>query len=440
LTERSDFFLNKIKISDAGNNPVYKNRHIKNIKVKAAEALNISRFLDTSGEKWKYTDLKLLFDKNFRTASRLPFKTVKKDLIKNTFCELKEGIHIVIIDGYFSEELSDLNNIPNGLSVSGFLYNNNIDSKTDMLGSVASVKNNSFLSLNSSLFEDYIIISAKSGAIIEEPVFITLISTGESELTINSPRIFIHSGEGSRMEVIEEYTGRENPTYLTNSVTEILLEKNSFLNHHKIQLENKNSFHIGYLSVSQKDNSIFNAYLSSFGGSISRNEITASINGESSECHLNGIYMLNGHQHIDNHTEIYHNSPGASSSEKYHGILDGETKAVFDGLIYVAKGAVKTDSTQSNNSLLISENATVDSKPALEIYADDVKCSHSATVGQMDEESIYYLRSRGIGKEDAVRILTSGFADEIIEKFTIKPVKEKVSKILSDKLSEMKNE
>jgi Fe-S cluster assembly protein SufD len=440
LTEKPIFFLNKLTISKPGDNGILANRYIKDIKSKAEKALNISRFKDTLGEKWKYTDLKPLFAKNFRTASQLPFETVEKDLIKDTFCELREGIHVVIINGYFSKELSNLNNIPEGLSVSGFLYNNNIDSKPDMLGSVASGKNNSFLSLNSSLFEDYIIISAKSGAIIEQPVFITLISTGESELSINSPRIFIHSGEGSRMEIIEEYTGSKDTVHLTNSVTEILMENNSVLFHHKVQLESKNSFHIGYLSVSQKKNSTFNAYLSSFGGSISRNEITASINGESSECHLNGIYMLNGHQHIDNHTEIYHNSPDSSSSEKYHGILDGEAKAVFDGLIYVAKGAVKTDSIQSNNSLLISENATVDSKPTLEIYADDVKCSHSATVGQMDDESIYYLRSRGIGKKDAVRILTSGFADEIIEKFSIKPVKEKVSKILSDKLSEMKNE
>lgn len=437
MTGKINFLSGKHKITGNNNKNIDENRYLKKLRKSGEESLNLTHFADTFGEKWKYTDIKPIVDQNFNLAKPVFSVDKRNSALMALLHKKTDGVHIVLVDGYFSKELSDLKNIPDGLTITGFNYGRNNIQDIELIGSVALLKNNSFISLNTSLFEDYIMISTNKRGKVKAPVHITLLSTGEKEPQISSPRIFIHTAEGSEVDIVEEYTGVQDSVYLTNSVTEILMEKGSTLNHHKIQRESRTAFHIGFLYINQKKGSSFNSYLSSFGGKISRNEINSSINGEQAESHMNGIYLLNGDQHIDNHTEIYHLSPESTSSEKYHGILDDDSKAVFDGLIYVAKGAVKTDSSQSNKSLLLSNRATVNSKPALEIYADDVKCSHNATVGQMDEESVYYLRSRGIDKKDAVRILTSGFANEIIDQFKIESARERVAVILSDKLSEI---
>ncbi|MEN8152552.1 MAG: Fe-S cluster assembly protein SufD [Acidobacteriota bacterium] len=410
---------------------------INSIRNKGESDFSATGLPGTDEEEWKYTDLSTVLKYNYNSPEENTSPYIISDDVKKIIPEKLSPFYLIFLNGNFSPELSTSSKKPDGIrfeSIREELNRENNELKKFLETYSPEGRKNSIAALNSAYLNDGAFIKIERSVTQPLPLHLIYINTNIKEATINSPRNIIIAEENSSVSVIEEYIGVKNSKYFTNSRTEILLKKGSSLDHYKIQQESKISFHIGTIEVHQSKNSSFTSQTISFGSKISRNNIFSSMEGEKSESLLEGIYFVNEDQHIDNHTTVYHKDPSCKSIENFHGILDHEARAVFDGKIYVAKGAIGTDSVQSNRSLLLSDKATVDSKPTLEIYADDVKCAHSAAVGQLDEESVYYLRSRGIGDKDAKKILTTGFAKEITDKFKLKGVASKVEKILQREL------
>ena len=250
--------------------------------------------------------------------------------------------------------------------------------------------------------------------VLNTPVNIIYLSGLHDKPTAINPRNLIVMGEDSEATVIENYTGSDNTDYFTNSVTEISMQSGSILKHCKIQQESSASYHIGNFHIRQGKNSQLESYSISLGGLLVRNDIHSHLQAEGAAIFLNGLYLAGGRQHMDNHTRVDHLAPYTSSRENYRGVLNDHARGVFNGKVFVHKNAQKTDAQQSNSNLLLSDDAEIDTKPELEIYADDVKCSHGATVGQLDKDMMFYLRTRALDEVTAKNLLTYAFADEII--------------------------
>jgi len=300
------------------------------------------------------------------------------------------------------------------------------------LGRCARFDENAFAALNTAFADDGAILIAPEGAVVEEPVSVIYVSSGVSANVMAHPRTLVIARRGSRCKLIEHHLSLGEAAAFTNAVTEIIAEDSAVVEHCKIQEENLQSFHTATIQTQQGRASQLLSHSISFGGAVARNNIHCGLDGERLNCTLNGLYLGRGSQLVDHHTAIYHNQPNCESHEYYHGILDEKSQAVFNGKIFVRPEAQKTDAKQTNRNLLLSDDATVHTKPQLEIFADDVKCTHGATIGQLDEESIFYLRARGIGLEKARKMLLHAFASEIVNRITIDPVRESLDNRLFD--------
>jgi Fe-S cluster assembly protein SufD len=297
------------------------------------------------------------------------------------------------------------------------------------LGRYADSESNGFVALNTATFEDGAFLHIPKNTVVEEPLWIDF--TAVPDRTTH-PRNLIVVDTNSQVRIVERYRGTGR--YFTNAVTEIVVGENSTVEHVKLEEESPESFHVATIQVRQARNSNFKSHNISFGGVLVRNDVNVVV---SSGCEgtLNGLYLASGKQHIDNHTAIDHAAPHAASHELYKGILDGTSSAVFNGKIFVRKDAQKTDAKQTNKNLVLSEGATINTKPELQILADDVRCTHGATVGQLDEEAMFYLRARGIGKNDARDLLVYAFARDIIERIGIPGIREHLEGSLSERLT-----
>ncbi|MBV9084025.1 MAG: Fe-S cluster assembly protein SufD [Acidobacteriaceae bacterium] len=292
------------------------------------------------------------------------------------------------------------------------------------LGRYASYEANPFVALNTANFEDGTFLHFPANTVVEEPVWIDL--TAVPERTTH-PRNLIIVGPGSQVRLIERYTGRGR--YFTNAVTEIVVGENATVEHVKLEQESPEAFHVATIQVHQARNSNFKSHNISLGGLLVRNDVNGVLS-TGCEGTLNGLYLVNGKQHVDNHTALDHAEPYAASHELYKGILDGSASAVFNGKIFVRKDAQKTDAKQTNKNLVLSENAVINTKPELQILADDVRCTHGATVGQLDQEALFYLRARGIDQTDARDLLIYAFARDIIERIGIASIRTYLEKAL----------
>ncbi|MBL7127838.1 MAG: Fe-S cluster assembly protein SufD [Ignavibacteria bacterium] len=288
--------------------------------------------------------------------------------------------------------------------------------------------------MNTAFACDSIFIYVPDGNKIKDPVIILNISDTKKPNTLLQPRNLIISGKDSSVTLIDlNYTVGNNHS-LNNTVTEIFADKNSELNLYKIQSEGDKSFHIGTTQVHQEEYSKFNSATISWGGSITRNNLNSLLNGEGCECNFDGAFVLSGNQHVDNHTLVDHAVPNCQSNEFYKGILGDNSVGVFNGKIIVRKDAQKTNAYQSNKNILLTKTAAMNSKPQLEIFADDVRCSHGATTGQLNEDELFYLRTRGIDKKEARITLLFAFASEIIQKIKVEPLKNILFDMLHNKL------
>jgi len=303
------------------------------------------------------------------------------------------------------------------------------------LARYASYEDLAFVALNTAFLDDIVALRVERGAVIEEPVHILYqgpVAAGPPVAV--HPRTLILAGANSQCAIVEYYVGGLG-SYLTNAVTELAVGDGAVVDHYKIQTESLEAFHIGSMFAKLGRSSNFTATSIALGGALVRNDVTATLS-EGTEATLNGLYVAGGSQHVDNHTTIDHVKPHGSSRELYKGILDGKAAAVFNGRILVRPDAQKTDSKQTNKNLVLSDDATIDTKPELQIFADDVRCTHGATIGQLDAESLFYLQSRGIGRSDARRLLTYAFAQDIVDRIKIQSLRDSLERILFEKFNE----
>ncbi|HMC82652.1 MAG TPA: Fe-S cluster assembly protein SufD [Candidatus Polarisedimenticolia bacterium] len=376
-------------------------------------------------EDWKQTSVAPIAKTRFQRADACrPDGLTAKRLEEVTFGEL-ECTHLVFVNGHYAPSLSRLRPLPAGVkvgSLASFL-------KTDPallephLARHVSFENHPFTALNTAFLRDGAFIYLPKGTALDEPVHVLFVSRSSGEPLASHPRNLIVAGEGSQATVVENYISVGSSTYFTNAVTEIVAGENVTLDHCKLQRENEEAFHVSTLQVHLERSSNFTSHAVSLGGALARNDLNAVLDAEGIECTLNGLYLATGRQHVDHHTVIDHAKPHCNSREFYKGVLSGKSHGVFNGKIRVRKDAQKTDAKQTNKNLLLSEEALVDTKPQLEIYADDVKCTHGATIGQLDEEALFYLCSRGIGRETARNVLVHAFASDLIERIPIEPIR-----------------
>jgi len=291
-----------------------------------------------------------------------------------------------------------------------------------------------FTALNTAFIHSGSFIFVPDNIVIEAPINIVYLCGMVDKNLATLPRNVLVLGKNAHATVIESYIGLDDTQYFTNAVTEASLGPGAQLTHYKIQQECRKSYHVGNFYIHQDKDSRCESHSISLGGSLVRNDIHAQLNAEGSEIILNGLYLADGKQHVDNHTRVDHLKPHTRSEENYRGVLNDHARGVFNGKVVVHKDAQKADAQQSNANLLLSDNAEVDTKPELEIYADDVKCTHGATVGQLDENMLFYLRSRAIDEETAKSLLSFAFAEEIISRIQFKPIRDRLEHLVVGRL------
>lgn len=394
-------------------------------------------FPTTRHEEWKYTNVTPVMQIPFKRAEWEPDGLTSETLVRAPFGKLAAS-QLVFVNGHYSRELSSLRRLPEGIKVESLAtaLDHKHESVEPHLARYASYRGYAFVALNTAFMRDGAFVYIPGGMAIEEPVHLLFVSTTRGEATVSYPRNLIVVDRDSRVQIVESYVGVKNEVYLTNAVTEVVVGEGARVEHSKLQWENHEAFHIATLQVYQGRSSNFVSHSITLGGALSRNEVNAVLDGEGSECVLNGLYMVTGGQHVDNHTRIDHVRPHCTSRELYKGVLDGKARGVFNGKIVVHKAAQKTDAKQTNKNLLLSEDASVDTKPQLEIYNNDVKCSHGSTIGQLDQDAIFYLRARGISLEAARSLLTYAFASEIVSRVKIDSVRAQLDHLLVTRLQD----
>ena len=360
---------------------------------------------------------------------------------------------LVFINGHFSKQLSTLEGLPEGVKAGSLAEALASDGKTlerHLARYATDYKEHAFIALNTAFLADGAYLEIPKGVVLEKPIYLLYVSEASGIPTVSYPRNLILAGRESQATIVEAYMGTEAAApiesadagslpsagvYLTNAVSEVAMGESAVIEYHRIQQESERGFHFGRLQFHQERASSLATHSVALGGALVREEVKTVLGGEGAEATLNGLYVVTGRQHIDNQTTLDHAQPHCSSREVYKGVLDGASSAVFNGKIIVRKDAQKTDSKQSNKNLLLSEKAVIDTKPALEIYADDVKCTHGATIGQIDPEAVFYLRTRGIGRQEARELLTYAFANDMLERIKYEPLRERLREGLFARLA-----
>ena len=382
-------------------------------------------------EDWKYTRVNSIEKRAFTLSQpdAVPQPGWQQHDTVNLDCQ-----RLVFVNGVFNVEASSLDQTLSGVTVSslGEATQSNPEALEPHLSCYANTAASGFSALNTAFLGEGAYVHLAKGTRVEKPIVLLFVSVpGQQEICAH-PRILIVAESDSRARVIEHYCGSDDGAYFNNTVTEVYLGAGSRLEHYKLQREGSKAFHISTLQVAQARKSQFMSHSISLGGQLVRNDINASLNDEEAMCELNGLYMATGRQHVDYHTRIDHAKPLGTSREYYKGVLDGRGRGVFNGRVYVHPAAQKTDAEQYNNNLLLSRDAEIDTKPQLEIFADDVKCAHGATVGQLDDNMIFYLRTRGIPENAARGLLTYGFASDVLQRMSLAPLREALQQQVVD--------
>jgi Fe-S cluster assembly protein SufD len=337
------------------------------------------------------------------------------------------------VNGRFAPDLASLGALPPDLIVQSLAtaIATNPERVGALLGKHVDIASHPFAALNTAFLEDGAFIDVPAGHCIIQPIHLIHVRTG-TEPSMAHPRTVLAVGESGHVTLVETFLGFDgaSPKSFTNAVTEISLAANATVEHYKLQAEATNAFHVSLSQVHQGPMSHYTSHSFSVGAALARMDLRSVLDGEGGDCTLNGLYLVDGHQHVDNHTLVDHAKPNCRSEELYKGVLSGNGRAVFNGRVIVRPDAQKTDATQSNRNLLLSDNARVDTKPQLEIFADDVKCAHGAAVGSLDDESLFYLRARGIDREAAGQLLTYAFVGELLSRVRVKSLRSLAESLL----------
>ncbi len=391
----------------------------------------MARFADagfptTRHEDWRFTDVSPIARLKFVPSPLMGEGWVGGGAVDKFHIPGVQGDRLVFFNGQYMASASSVRVRANGVNMQS--VSEAIRSGSEIfsayLGKLAKIEGGGFAAWNTAHFTDGAFIHVPDGKIVEQPIHLVFMASSGVAATAIHPRILIVADAESRVTVVEHYVSLDDGVSLTNAVTEILVGRDAVVEHVKFQNEHLHAYHVATIQAHLERRSRLISHSISLGANIARNDINAVLAAEGADCVLNGLYIAGGQQLVDHHTLIDHASPHCTSHEWYHGILDGRARGVFNGKIYVKPHAQKTDAKQTNRALLLSDDARIDTKPQLEIFADDVKCTHGATVGQLDEEAVFYLRSRGIGLAKARHMLTLAFAADIINRISHEPLRE----------------
>jgi len=387
-------------------------------------------------EDWRFTSLAALRRTPFRAARGNAARLSKNDVA--AWHMEDAAARLIFVDGRFAPELSALDGVPEGVTVNGLQRElaGEASAVTEHLGRYLNIERDPFCALNTAFAEDGAYVHVKRGVVVEQPIHLLFISTSAATPTVTHPRNLIVVEDESQASVVEDYVslGAETPAF-SNAVTELVARGSASVSHILIEREHLQSYNFSTLRIEQARSANVASHSLLLGGALVRNNVHPVLAGEGGECLINGLFIGSGRQHLDNYMLVEHASPHCASRQFYNGILDEQAHGVFHGRIIVHKDAQKTDAKQTNRNLLLNDDAQIDTKPQLEIYADDVKCTHGATIGQIEDNALFYLRSRGISAVEARRLLLEAFAGECLDRIKEKPAREYARVIVDRYLS-----
>ena len=397
-------------------------RWLQDLRDHAASRFVELGFPSTRDEDWRFTNISPIASTEFRLA---PPSKLHAEVL-DTFLYADATFRVVILNGRFSPELSRTTGLPAGMKF-GSLASAVIEQADVVgryLGQLADTNARAFAALNTAFTHDGAFVYIPDGLVFEQPLQILFVSTSDGPVpSMSHPRTLIVCGERSQVQIVETYVSAKGQKHFTNAVTELVAGESAVVDHYKVEEESIDAFHVASMHINAGRSSTVSTHAFTLGGRIVRNDIIAVLDGEGAECTLNGLYLADGERLVDTHTTIDHAKAHCPSHEIYKGILGGRARAVFNGKIIVRIDAQKTDAKQTNRALLLSDNATINTKPQLEIFADDVKCTHGAAIGQLDDDAIFYLRARGLTYLEARDMLIHAFAGEILERVKIEPLR-----------------
>jgi Fe-S cluster assembly protein SufD len=395
-------------------------------------------FPTTHDEDWRFTNVSAIAQTAFRLTRNRRVRLSQQELepyrVPGVSCQL------VFVNGRFARELSLLGRLPNGVKVSSLAgeISSNPGAIEPHLGRYLDVRRDAFCALNTAFGEDGAYVHIPRGALVEEPIYLLFVSTANDAPSMSHPRNLIVSEEDSQATFVEDYVSLDGGgAVFCNTVTELVAGDHTVISHYMVEREHKEAFNISTLRIQQGRSANVVSHSVLLGGALVRNNVHPVLAGEGGECLINGLFIGNGHQHLDNYMLVEHASPRCGSRQFYNGILDDHAHGVFHGRIIVHKDAQKTDAKQTNRNLLLSDDAQIDTKPQLEIYADDVKCTHGATIGQIEGDALFYLRSRGIDEVSARKLLLFAFASECLDRMKQGTVRKHVEGLINRCLFQM---
>ena len=430
LTEKKEWIKDSFQLFEKGLNGEA-GSEFHQLRRDAMDRFSSVHFPGTRNEEWRYTSLPNLIDRPYV----LPATDVTEDFSSHPLLELFPH-RLVFIDGFFNEKLSTVSSMAKNLNVQS------ADNRPDLVRQHMILHDSKdehvFVFMNHAFLRKGIVLSIPANVEVKEPVHLIHIHSS-SKSALSQPFVAVEVGESSKVTFFESSINTVDQDTLSNSVAYFHLNRRAVVHYTKVQNNGPSNHRIDTTTVEQDAESRWTSTVLSLGSSMTRNLITLHLNGERIESTINGLYMMNGSQHVDNRTVIHHAKPHCASHELYKGILDGQSTGVFNGKIMVHPDAQKTDAKQSNKNLLLSANATMNTKPQLEIFADDVKCTHGATIGRLDEASMFYLRSRGIPVREAKSLLTHAFAHDVIARIDHDVIRQTLDEILLKKLSQLKD-
>jgi Fe-S cluster assembly protein SufD len=388
-------------------------------------------FPTLKNEDWKYTNVEPIAAQSFAQANGEAKTLAGAEVFPRALIET-DAPRLTFVNGIYSAALSNTSSLPPGLRLgplAEFIAQGD-PAVAAQLGQLARAEDQHFVALNSAFLGDGAVVSLAPGCRLERPIYLLFVSTAGAQPVISQPRILLLLGAGSEAKIVESYLGVSGKAYFCNAVTELAGAEDSIVEHYRLQQDSDQGFHVGTLAASLARGCHLTAHAVTLSGALVRNNVRVLLNGAGAACVLNGLYLADGKQHVDNYTLIEHVSPRASSLELYKGVLGGAAHGVFNGKIIVHKDAQKSDARQTNKNLLLSDSAVIDTKPQLEIHADDVKCSHGSTIGQLDGDAIFYLRSRGLDVAAARSLLSFAFASDVVLRMSIEHLRQRLDEYL----------
>ena len=389
-------------------------------------------FPTTHDEDWRFTNASAIARTAFELApaQKLSKDDVRQFAISNAACKL------IFVNGHFAPELSNIGQLPTGVAVNGLAQETAANSKSveSHLGRYLNIQRDAFSALNTAFGEDGVYVHVRKGVVLEAPIYALFVSTASDKPLMTHPRNLIVIEKEAQATVVEDYVSIGESAAFCNTATELVVGENAVVEHYMIEREHKQAFNVSTLRIQQERSANVSSHSLLLGGGLVRNNVHPVLAGEGGECLINGLFIGNERQHLDNYMLVEHASPHCGSRQFYNGILDDHAHGVFHGRIVVHKDAQKTDAKQTNRNLLLSDDAQIDTKPQLEIYADDVKCTHGATIGQIEENALFYLRSRGIDEVSARKLLLMAFASECLDRMKPGAAREHVENLIHDHL------